>query len=154
MWNSVKTEKLKAYVIIDIACLAIIAVLYCKMYLTVRRHRKQIQSLQVQQNEQNGETASPHFAKRVKLAVGTFYVYLVFLLCYLPRMCREIIVIISGPNTTTEHLEHYFWTMILLNSSLNPLIYCWRMKHIRHAVINILQNIFPCNQAAFPGAFI
>ena len=130
---------------IAIMCLVFITILYCKIYSTVRRHRNQIQSLQVQQGElgQNREMMA-NVARLVKLAVGTFYVYLVFLLCYLPFVCFVIALIISGPNTTLRHIFYYTFTMVFLNSSLNPLIYCWKMRYIRHAVINIMQNIFPC----------
>ena len=137
-------DRLTIYTSIDIVCLVIIGILYCKIYLTVRRHRNQIQSLQAQQDEGQNREMMANFARLVKLAVGTFSVYLVFVLCYLPRMCLMIAVIISSHNTTTWHIFHYSWTMAFLNSSLNPLIYCWRMRHIRHAVINIMQNIFRC----------
>ena len=134
----------RIYTSIEIICLVIIGILYCKIYSTVRRHRNQIQSLQVQQDEGQNREMMANVARLVKLAVGTFYVYLVFLVCYLPKICYKIAVIISGRNITTGHILHYSWTMVFLNSSLNPLIYCWRMRHIRRAVINIMQNIFPC----------
>ena len=137
-------DRLTIYTSINIVCLVIVGILHCKIYSTVRRHRNQIQSLQVQQDEGQNREMMPNLARFVKLAVGTFYVYLVFLLCYLPTICLNIVVIISGQNITTKHIFHYFWTMVLLNSSLNPLIYCWKMRHIRHSVINIMQNIFSC----------
>ena len=130
------------YTAIEIFCFVILAILYCKIFSTVRRHRNQIQSLQLQQG-QNREMMV-NVARLVKLAVGTFHVYLLLLVCYLPIICFNIVHIISGPSTTTKHIRHYSWTMMFLNSSLNPLIYCWRMRHIRHSVINIMQNIFRC----------
>ena len=136
--------RLEIYSFVEIICFVILAILYCKIHSTVRRHRNQIQSLQVQQDEGQNHEMMANFARLVKLALGTFYVYLVFLLCYFPFTCVKIVMIISGFNTTTWHILHYSWTMVFLNSSLNPLIYCWRMRHIRHAVINIIQNIFPC----------
>ena len=134
------------YISIEILCFVILGILYCKIYSTVRRHRNQIQSLQVQQDEGRNREMMANVARLVKLAVGTFYVYLVFLLCYLPLICYNIIVIISGHTKThsSRDIFCYSWTMMLLNSSLNPLIYCWKMRHIRRAVINIMQNIFPC----------
>ena len=136
--------RLQIYSSVEIICFVILAILYCKIYSTVRRHRNQIQSLQVQQDEGQHREMMANVARLAKLAVGTFYVYLVFLACYLPITCCRIALIISRPDKTTMHIIHYSWTMVFLNSSLNPLIYCWRMRHIRHAVINIMQNIFPC----------
>ena len=81
-------------IIIKIVCLIITATLYCNIYLTVRRHRNQIEFLQVGQGEQNGhgEMTALNVARLLKLALGTFYVYLVFLVCYLPQICIEIIL--------------------------------------------------------------
>ena len=78
-----------------------------------------------------------------KSAIGTFYVYLVFLVCYLPQTCRFIAVVVSGSSIVTKALTYYCWTLIFLNSSLNPVIYCWKMKHIRRAVMDILRCIAP-----------
>ena len=138
--------RLEIHSSVEIICFVILAILYCKIYSTVRRHRNQIQSLQVQQDEGQNREMMANAARLVKLALGTFNVYLVFLLCYFPFTCVKIVMIISGSksNTTTTHILYYSWTMVFLNSSLNPLIYCWRMRHIRRAVINIIQNIFPC----------
>ena len=129
------------YIAIDVFCSVILTILCYKIYSTVRRHRNQIQSLQVQQDEgQNREM----MANVAKLALGTFYVYLVFLICYFPLTCYTMAAVISGHNRTTGHILYYSWTMVFLNSSLNPLIYCWKMRHIRHAVINTMQNIIRC----------
>ena len=133
------------YVAFDVFSFAILTLVYCKICSTVRRHRNQIQSLQVQQYEGQNREMMANVARYVKLAVGTFYVYLMFLVCYLPITCLSIVEIISGPNITTGHIFYYSWTMMYLNSSLNPLIYCWKMRHIRHSVVNIMQNIFPFN---------
>ena len=81
---------------IDTVCLVTTALLYFKIYLAVRHHRNQIQSLQVQQEALNSEMAN--VARLEKSAVGTFYVYFVFFICYLPQDCIYFAVLISGLN--------------------------------------------------------
>jgi len=128
--------------IIGVVCLVLSAVLYYKIYLAVRRHRNQIHAaLQVQQVAQNDEMANA--ARLRKSAVGTFYVYLVFLLCNFPQFCIFAVVEISGLNTGVKVLFVFSTTLLFVNSSLNPVIYCWKMRHIRRAVLDILRNIFP-----------
>ena len=100
-------DRQRIYTSIEIVCLVIIGILYFKIYLTVRRHRNQIQSLKVQQDEGENREMMTNVARLVKLAVGTFYVYLVFLVCCLPMLCYKIVVIISGPNKTTWHILYY-----------------------------------------------
>jgi len=80
-----------------VICLVVSGVLYYKIYVAVQRHRNQIQALQVQQVAQNGQIADA--ARLRKSAVGTFYVYLVFLLCNFPQFCGFVVVTISDLST-------------------------------------------------------
>ena len=118
----------------------ITAVIYCSIYFTVKHHGNQIQvqHVQVVQNVQNSESA----ARQRKSAVSTFYVFLVFLVCNLPEYCVLIARLIFVPSTALTGLWAYSVTLVFLNSSLNPVIYCWKLKHIRHAMIDVLRNIF------------
>ena len=127
--------------IIASVCLIVAGVLCCKMHAVVRRHRNEINSaLQVQQVAQNGKLASD--AKLEKTALATFYVYIVFLGCYVPFFCVRAASIISGESVLRQHLFYYFLTLMYLNSSLNPLVYCWKMRNIRQAVMSVLRNLF------------
>ena len=110
-----------------------------RIYLAVRRHKNQIQVLQVQQVAQTGEMA--HFSSLIKSAVSVFYVYLVYLVCYLPFMIIAKAPQIFGQSVAVKTILLFSFTVLFLNSSLNPVIYCWKMRHIRHAVMNILQNM-------------
>ena len=112
--------------------LLLTTLVYIKIYLTVRRHRNQIQALQVQ---------NPNFASLIKSAVSTFWVYLVFLVCYLPFFICSVVVAIYGPNIALTPLVLFSYTLVFVNSSLNPVIYCWKMRHIRQAIMAMLRNM-------------
>ena len=111
---------------------------YIRIYLAVRRHNNQIQVQQVQNAAQTSEAVN--FASLIKSAIGTFYVFLVFLACYLLFICLTTIAIYS-PNIALNRLFLFSCTLVFLNSSMNPVIYCWKMRHIRQAVINILRSM-------------
>ena len=135
-------DKYVVFVFIEVVCLITVTVLYCKIYLAVRHHANQIHVLQVQQEAQNGEMANA--ARLRKSAVATFYVYLVFLVCYLPQSFIYVATVVSGSRTTTiEGLQCYTGTLVFLNSSLNPLIYCLKMRNLRPAIIDMLRKILP-----------
>ncbi|XP_078349062.1 beta-4C adrenergic receptor-like [Oculina patagonica] len=119
--------------------LLLTTVAYIKIYLVVRRHRNQIQTLQVQQVAQNDEMIT--FASIVKSAVCTFYVYLVYLVCYLPTFIYWATVANYDPSIALKRFLLFSLTLVYLNSSLNPVIYCWKMRHIRHAIMDILRNM-------------
>ena len=76
--------------------LVLTTLVYINIFLTTRRHKNQIQALQVQDLGVNQETA--RFARLVKSAVGMFYVYLVFLICYLPFLICVVATEIHGPS--------------------------------------------------------
>ena len=124
---------------IHIVCYITTGLFYCKIYAVIRHHAKQMNALQ--QSAQNEDMANA--ARLRKTLVATFYVYLVFLVCYLPRFCTGV-ARMHGETPLLSLLSEFSYTCVYLNSSLNPLIYCWKMRNIRQTVKNILQSIFPC----------
>ena len=121
------------FAVIGVVCLALSAILYFNIYFTVRRHRNEIQALQVQQT---------NAARPRKSAVCTFYVYIVFMLCYLPQFCSFTVVVMSDLTTGVYVFHISSLTLFFLNSSLSPIIYCWKMRQIRRTVIDIARNTF------------
>ena len=125
--------------ILGVVGLFLTTIVYIRIYFAVRRHKNQIQALQVQQVAQNGEMAN--FASLVKSAVGIFYIYLLFIICYSPYCISLAAIKIYGPSTTLKRFWLLSWISVCLNSSLNPVIYCWKMRHIQHAIMDILRNM-------------
>ena len=117
----------------------LITMVYIRIYLAVRRHRNQIQVLQARQIAQTGEVAN--FASLIKSAADIFYVCLLFLLCYIPYLVSVVATEMNGPSIVLKRFSLFSFTLAYLNSSLNPVIYCWKMRHIRNAVIDILRNM-------------
>ena len=114
-------------------------VVYIRIYVAVRHHKNQIQALQVQSTAQASEMANS--ASLIKSSVATFYVYLVFLVCYLPMFIWLAALAIYYPSKALKKHLLFSFTLVFLNSSLNPVIYCWKMRHIRHAVMDILRKM-------------
>ena len=114
-------------------------VVYIRIYLTVRRHKKQIHSMQVQ--EVAHSDAIKNFIVLIKSTVSLFYVYLLFLICYLPFFICSAVIRILGSSIASKNFFLYSLTLIFLNSSLNPVIYCWKMRHVRHAIMDILRKM-------------
>ena len=114
-------------------------VVYIRIYLTMRRHKNHIQSMQIRNEAQSEEIKN--FTVLIKSTVGIFYVYLVFLICYLPYFICLAVIRIYGSSIVLKKLYLFSLTLMYLNSSLNPVIYCWKMRHIRHAIIDILRKM-------------
>ena len=127
---------------IDAVCFITAGLLHYKIYASVRHHTGNIQSLQVQEEAQNREMKNA--VRLRKTALATFYIYFLFLACYVPIFCVNLAELFCDETALIQHLRCYVFTLMLSNSSLNPLIYSWKMRHIRHAVINILRSVLPC----------
>ena len=134
------------FAIIAVACLITVSLLSYNIYMVIRQHQQHIQALQVQQLAQNGEMAN--VGRLRKSAVTAIYVYLMFVLCYLPNICILWTIALTNPSSLTYPsnplltvIECYTMTLVFLNSSFNPLIYCWKMRDIRHNIMNILRNV-------------
>ena len=128
-----------AGVSVGLVCLLTMDLTYFKISIAVRRHTVQVHAQPAQAVASNEENRS-NFERLRKTAVGTFYVYLLFLACHLPIA----IVILTGRKTNKkrQHFKIYAHTLLYLSSSLVPLVYCWKFRHIRCAVKNILRNTF------------
>ena len=122
MWVSFDIFSL-TIAVIGIVCVLLTTMVYIRIYLVVRRHRNQIQALQVQQETQAGERAT--FAGLISSAVGVFCVYLMFLICYLPFFISLAAYKINGHNVTMKK----FFLFVLTLSTSWPVVFhrdpCW-----------------------------
>ena len=104
--------------------LVINVVVYLSIYRIVRRHQRQIQ----QQQENNGNIFRVKRSK--KSAANTLLVYILLLCCYTPWVFTSFVKTVPSPT----FVYNIIGLIVLLNSSLNPLLYCWRVREIRLAI--------------------
>ena len=126
------------YLVIDeFICICTTTVAYVRVYLAVHRHKNQIQGQGVQLGALSGEMLTG----TIKTVVSVFYVHVMFLVCYLPLFIFLASTKIIGSGIILKKIYLFSLSFIFLNSSLNPLIYGWKMRHIRHAVVDILRSM-------------
>ena len=126
-------------IILGVVGFFVTAVVYIRIYFAVQRHKNEIHVLQVQQAAGNDEIAN--LTSLAKSAFGVFYVFLLFLICYLPYCIVMVVYQISGPSIPFKKAYLSSFTLVFFNSSLNPVIYCLKMAHIRRVVMDILWNM-------------
>lgn len=82
-------------------------------------------------------------ARSKNLAIKTFYVYVVFLLCYCPYLIVLTVLFVSSrPSTTMKGAVQLTTVLMMLNSSLNPLVFGWKMREVRQNVKNYFKSYF------------
>lgn len=111
-----------------------------KVYSVARRHQAIIQSqAQVTAHHLSNTTNS---ARNVNLAVKVLYVFVVFLFCNLPYLIILTVLLISGPNVVLQGTIQFSTVLMMLNSSLNPVVFGLKMKEIRQIIKRELKMLF------------
>ena len=94
---------------------------YVRIYKVVKYHQNQIYSQNQLQNAQTREAL-----RQRKSAYNALFAYLVFLACYLPFLPSTILYLTNTSEISFLVAQGVSIFLICLNSSLNPLVYCWR----------------------------
>ena len=129
------------FITIQFICLIMSGLFYFKICVALRQHAAQVQNVPVECGER---IEAVNAARERKAAFGVFYVYLTFVACYLPQISFNIaakIIDIERPNLEYK-VNLHATNLLVLNSSLSPLIYCWKMRRIRQAMIDVLRKPF------------
>ena len=117
-----------------VLCLLVSSVMYMKIYQIIRYHRRQIQAYEI--NGRNDE----NIVQRRRNASNMFLVYCVLILCYLPYSICLGFGKFHGYTKSSWIAVNFTLTVININSSLNPFIYCYRMRGIRQAMLQTLHT--------------
>ena len=81
-------------------------------------------------------------ARYRKMASATLWIYVMLLLCYAPYLAVASFIQVFGYTPLSEFVREATYTVLLLNSCLNPFIYCCRLRDVRNAVIGQLRELF------------
>ena len=111
-------------------CVVISTFCYAKICHTLCAQQAKIQNV-LTQGLQN-KNPPMNMARYKKTVSSALWVHLTLLTCYLPYS------VVSGLKAVTGDVwpvaEGFTGTLIFFNSSLNPVLYCWRIREVRHAV--------------------
>ena len=117
-------------------CVIVSCFSYVRIYQIVRHHRSVIHSQQVSVQRVSTSLA-------IKSAINTFIYFICMVFCYFPMFTSMLIYTIN-PGVSSE-----YWTItntfVFMNSSLNPLLYCWRLRELRSAVSKKMRKML-CKQ--------
>ena len=109
-----------------------------RIFYIARRHQRQI-------NDQNMaalslQTNTVNVLKCKRSAVTILYVYGLFLIVYIPLFATILVESVNGYTRAVKIAYDHVTTAVFINSCLNPLVYCWRIRDIRRAVKNVLRR--------------
>ena len=107
---------------------------YSKIFITFRHNQVQGQGNVYQ--GQPSHIVSLHRVRYRKTVTTALWVQLALVICYLPQGILE-----RGPSPSLFAVRGFTATLVFLNSSLNPILYCWKIREVRQAAKNTLRGV-------------
>ena len=122
--------------LLTLSCILLLAFSYCIMYRETRRQQEKIKNQQLPQEEKE------RFAKENKALKTTLFVVGAVVIFLLPLSFCLIVVASGLYNATICPINKpLVVTCAMLNSLVNPLIYCWRQNEMRKVMFGIRNQV-------------
>jgi len=118
---------------------------YAKIFRKLRQHQLQVHAVPRGQNNGRVTLNTVRYKKSVSSAI---WVQLAQVTCYTPFLV--VITLMTYGRTFAGRMEIAFVitaTLTYLNSSLNPILYCWRMGAVRQAAKDTIKQLNCCKSA-------
>ena len=127
------------YSIIVIPLCSVISIAsYTSIFRTLRHHQAQVHDHVQQQPSQTNVLNMARYRMAVNSAL---WVQLALVVCYVPQLIM-LLVITNRKNISSHVIVIDAITNILtyFNSTLNPFLYCWKVREVRQAVKQTIQQ--------------
>ena len=126
------------------SCLLISMVSFTKIFGTLIHHQAQVQvHVQLQSTQPN----SLNILQYRKAVYSALWVQLSLVVCYIPFIVVEIVIVEANKRTFSSHLlltRGIAATLLFFNSTLNPFLYCWKISEVRQAVKQTIRQALCC----------
>ncbi|XP_078350622.1 adenosine receptor A3-like [Oculina patagonica] len=132
-------------------CMVTSIVAYSTIFLTLRHHQTQLQG-HVQQ-KQATQMNSLNMARYKKAVSSALWVQCTLVACYLPY---GIVTAMFGNGKVLSSSRVFSLdvagTFVFFNSTLNPFLYCWKIREVKQAVKQTIREALCCLSSKFINA--
>ena len=125
-------------------CVVVSTYCYVKICRTLRAQRKKVWAT-ASEGKPN-ESSQLHVERYKKTVSSALWVHFTLLAGYLPDSIVSGLKAITGD--TFAVAEGFTATLVFFNSSVNPVLYCWRMREVRQAVKETIRQYFGFSNGA------
>ena len=110
---------------------------YTRIHLKLRQRQVQVQN-HFLQGQGNGEGIPLNIARFKKTVSSVLRVQLALVACYVPF---GILVVLNLNGIGSDVYLLVANTLVFLNSSLNPILYCWKIREVKQAVKDTIRQL-------------
>ena len=129
------------YAVVSV-CLVTSILCYTRIFLTLHNH--QIQVGANVSHSKLSQTTSMNRVRYRKTVLAAMWVQLALVVCYLPYATVETLIFKKGfswLSSLTYLARSFAVTLVYLNSSLNPILLCWKIREVRRAVKEVVREL-------------
>lgn len=117
-------------------CLLVSSFSYAKSFLALRSYKSRIQA------DVKPSRIQPRLLQRYINAVYTaLWLHLALVMCYLPFSITEALTSQIGVSSSFFVIRESTATLVFFNSSLNPILYYWKIRAVRQRVKIIIKKL-------------
>ena len=140
-WNSLITSWCQ-YIGTAI-CLVTTIFAYTNIFLTLRHNQIHVDHVQSHVFPGQPSQAIPlNIARHRKAVNSALWIQVTLVVCYLPFGIVVALTPQRGMPLSNYLARNFAATIVYLNSSLNPFLYCWKMRQVRQAVKETLRQLY------------
>ena len=126
--------------IVSALCLVTTIFAYAKIFCTLRHNQIHVQNHVAQ--GQPSQAIPLNIARYRKAVYSALWVQGTLDICYLPYSIAVVLTPQRGMPLSIYLARNFTVSMVFLNSSLNPLLYFWKIREIRQAVKETLRPLY------------
>ena len=143
--NNFWDGSLSVFVAVGLIALSVFISLFSYTKISFKLRQQQAQLQDGHQGQPNGEGIPLNIARYKKTVLSIVWVQLALAVCYVPFILAFVSIMITGwSGMSVAIVRVSFGTLLYLNSSLNPILYCWKIKEVRQAVKDTVRK-FCCS---------
>ena len=141
MTITLRNERITAWYgcVVVALCLVTSIVSYTKIFLTLRHN--QIQGRGNVHQEQPSQPVQLNIVRYKRTVSSALWVQLALVVCYLPFAIVSVLHLQRGVTSNIFVAWFYSANLGFLNSSLNPILYCWKIREVNQAVKDTLTGL-------------
>ena len=128
--------------IVIMLCLVTSVYSYTRFFLRLRHYQTQVQD---NVTGQPNQTTPLNIVRYRKTASSALWLQLTLVVCYMPFIVAAPLAvkeILRSPSSTFYLALQFTVILVYFNSSLNPILHCWKIREVRQAVKEIVRQHF------------
>ena len=139
-WARMQTPDLAHKEAVVILTLSLVTMIFCytTIHFKLRHQQAQLHDNVPQNQIPNGGEMPLNIARYKKTVCSILWLQLALVTCYLPSG----IVMVLPANGISYVAWRSTETLVYLNSSLNPILYCWKIREVKQAVRDTMRTLY------------